>query len=114
MKSLKDIAQGNSTKGISGTVTEQIVCPVCKKVLHDVDLPNKTGVIEDNVYSEGGILIVDSTVTLHCKFEHRHNEQKKTIDTPHELIAVIKAEFDGTGKCILFKIVEIIPGEGGD
>ena len=78
MKSLKDIAQGNSTKATSGTAKEQIVCPVCKKVLHEIDLPNKYGVITDNVYSEGGILIVDSDVAIHCEFEHRHNEQKKT------------------------------------
>ncbi|MGD2247279.1 MAG: hypothetical protein PVF58_02660 [Candidatus Methanofastidiosia archaeon] len=93
--------------------SEKIMCPVCKNVIHTVDLPNKTGVIEDNVYSEGGIVIVDSTVMIHCEFEHRHNEQKKTIDTPHELIAVIKAEFDA-GKCILFEIVEIVDPEKGD
>ncbi|MGD2251090.1 MAG: hypothetical protein PVF58_22055 [Candidatus Methanofastidiosia archaeon] len=114
MNNVKDIAQKKSTKEISGIVKEKIVCPVCKNVLHAIDLPNKTGVIEENVYSEGGILIVDSTVTIHCEFEHRHNEQKKTLDSPHELIAVIKAEFDGSGNCILFEIVEILDLKGGD
>ncbi|MGD2251143.1 MAG: hypothetical protein PVF58_22320 [Candidatus Methanofastidiosia archaeon] len=114
MNNVKDRAQKKSTKEISGIVKEKIVCPVCKNVLHDVDLPNKTGVIEDNVYSEGGIVIVDSAVTIHCEFEHRHNEQKKTITNPHELIAVIKAEFDGTGICILFEIIEILDLKGGD
>jgi hypothetical protein len=32
--------------------SQQFVCPVCKPVLFQCDLPDKTGVITDNVYFE--------------------------------------------------------------
>jgi hypothetical protein len=32
--------------------SQQFLCPVCKPVLPHCDLPNKTGVITDNVYFE--------------------------------------------------------------
>jgi hypothetical protein len=115
MNNLKDCTQGNGTKIISRTAKEQIVCPVCKKVVHECDLPDRDSVITDNVYFGSGILIVDSDVTIHCEFEHSHDEQKNVLDEYHGLIAVIRAQFNVTGECILFEIVEILNQDtGGD
>jgi hypothetical protein len=55
------------------------------------------------------VLIVDSKVTFLCEFEHRYDEDWITIEEPHDLVAVVDAEFDGSGECILFVITEIRP-----
>jgi hypothetical protein len=94
--------------------SEKIVCPICKKVVNEIDLPTKEGVIEDNIYYENDILIVDSDVTIHRKFEHMHDEQKDILDEPHDVIAVIKTHFDENGACTTFEIVELLNPEGGD
>jgi hypothetical protein len=93
--------------------SEKIVCPICKKVVHEIDLPNKEGVIEDNIYFESDILIVDSDVAIHRKFEHMHDEQKNVLDEPHDVIAVLKTHFDETGECTLFEVVELLDPKGG-
>jgi hypothetical protein len=93
--------------------SEKIVCPICKKVVHEIDLPNKEGVITDNLYFESDILIVDSDVTIYREFEHMHDEQKNVLDEPHDVMAVLKTHFDETGECILFEIVELLDPEGG-
>jgi hypothetical protein len=108
MKSLKDIAQKKSTKEISGIAKEKIVCPVCKKVVHEVDLPNKESVIDENLYFEIGILIVDSDVTIYRKFEHMHDEQQGALVEPHDIVGVLKTHFDETGECTVFEIVELL------
>jgi hypothetical protein len=93
--------------------SEKIVCPICKKVVHEIDLPNKEGVITDSIYYESDILIVDSDVTIHRKFEHMHDEQKNVLAEPHDIIAVCTTHFDETGECSSFEIVELLDPEGG-
>lgn len=105
----------NTVKGPKGTkapfnpVEDQLVCPVCKKVLHLKNLPDKESIINDNLYSEGGVRIVDSHVTLRCEFGHWVDEQGNSLDEPHEISSVIVAEFDNKGECALFNIVEVFP-----
>ncbi|MGD2248924.1 MAG: hypothetical protein PVF58_11010 [Candidatus Methanofastidiosia archaeon] len=94
---------------------EQIVCPVCKRVLHPDDVPDMARVIEENLYYTGGVLIVDSEVRIQCEFMHRLDEEGNFLDDPHGLIAIIVTLFDGIGKCTSFEIVEVIDQEkGGD
>ncbi len=86
-----------------------IVCPVCKMVLHEDNLVDLKSVVEDNLYYVGGVLIVGK-VRLHCEFEHRFDEAEVSTDDPHKLVAVVDAEFDESGKCIHFEIVEVLQG----
>ena len=86
-----------------------IVCPVCKRVLHEDNLVDLKSVVEDSLYYIGGVLIVGK-VRLHCEFEHRFDEAEISIDDPHKLVAVVDAVFDGSGKCVHFEIVEVLPG----
>ncbi|MGD2251275.1 MAG: hypothetical protein PVF58_22990 [Candidatus Methanofastidiosia archaeon] len=88
--------------------SEKIVCPVCKRVVHDIDLPNKESVIDENLYFESGILIVDSDVTLYRRFEHMHDEQKGALVQPHDIVGVLKTHFNETGECTVFEIVELL------
>lgn len=92
--------------------SEQIVCPVCKKVLHSDNLPDRNSVITENILYGGGIRIVDSEVRILCQFKHRYDEKCNSLKEPHELIAVILAQFDNEGRCTSFEIVEIL--KGGD
>ncbi|MGD2248343.1 MAG: hypothetical protein PVF58_08030 [Candidatus Methanofastidiosia archaeon] len=88
--------------------SEKIVCPVCKRVVHACDLPNKESVIEENLYFGSDILIVDSDVTLYRKFEHMHDEQKDVVVQPHDIVGVLKTHFNETGECTVFEIVELL------
>jgi hypothetical protein len=95
---------------VNGSVVrsdKEIVCPVCGRQLHDTNLVDAEGIIDDKIYSEGEVLIVDSEVTLLCEFEHRYDEDGVTIEGPHNLVAVVDAEFDGSGECIRFVITDI-------
>ena len=87
----------------------RFVCPVCKRVLHEDNLVDVRSVVEDNLYFVGGVLIVGK-VRLHCEFEHRFNEAEVSIDEPHKLMAVVDAEFDGSGGCVHFEIRKILAG----
>jgi hypothetical protein len=89
---------------------KEIVCPVCGRQLHDMNLVDAEGIIDDKIYAAGGVLIVDSKVRLLCEFEHRYDGDWITIEEPHELVAVVDAEFNGTGECIRFVITDIRPG----
>ena len=97
-------------KGLIETSEKEIVCPVCGRQLHDTNLVDAEGIIDDKIYAAGGVLIVDSKVTFLCEFEHRFDEDWITIEEPHELVAVVDAEFDGAGECIRFVITDIRPG----
>ena len=89
---------------------ERFVCPVCRKPLHKDNLVDARSVVEDNLYYVGGVLIVDCGVQLRCDFEHRFNKKEVSIDDPHKLVAVVDAEFGGSGECVQFEIKEILAG----
>ena len=97
-------------EGLIETSDKEIVCPVCGRQLHDTNVVDAEGIIDDKIYADGGMLIVDSKVKLLCEFEHRYDEDGFTIEESHELVAVVDAEFDGSGECIRFVITEIRPG----
>lgn len=90
---------------------ERIFCPVCGKLLHEDNLVDVKSVVEDNLYYVGGVSIVDCTVHLHCYFEHQFEETETTMDEPHKLMAAVDAEFDRSGVCVQFEIVEVLPAE---
>ncbi|KYK28910.1 MAG: hypothetical protein AYK19_20485 [Theionarchaea archaeon DG-70-1] len=85
-------------------------CPVCKKPLHEDNLVDMKSVVEDNLYYVGGVRIMNFRVPLACDFQHHFDKEEVTIDEPHKLVAVVNAEFDGSGKCVHFDIVEILAG----
>ena len=110
-KRMEEEGHTDSGKGLPEEHTkERIVCPVCGKVLYEDNLVDVKSIVEDNLYYVGGVLIKNYTVLLHCDFEHCFEERDITIDDPHELIAVVSAEFDGSGECVQFEIVEVLPG----
>lgn len=90
---------------------EQIVCPVCKQVVHEDDLPDKDSIILDFLYYKSGIRIFDSDVKMHCQFEHMHDGEGNVLDDSHGVIGIIRTHFNDTGKCDSFEIVEIVKGD---
>jgi hypothetical protein len=105
---IKDSDQEHVKGLIVRSDEKEIVCPVCGRQIHDTNLIDAEGVVDDNLYSEGDVLIVDSEVKLLCEFEHRYDDEDGvTIEGPHELVAVVDAEFDGSGECIRFVITDI-------
>ena len=86
-------------------------CPVCGNPLHETNLPDKESIVKDNLYHEGGVLILSSHVLLRCDFEHLFEKEDITLDEPHELVAFVEAVFDETGECIQFNISEIHPAK---
>jgi len=87
----------------------RFICPVCRKSLHEDNLVNMKSIVEDNLYYVGGVCIVGD-VQLYCDFEHQFDKEEVTMNEPHKLVAVVNAEFDGSGACIQFKIVEVLAG----
>lgn len=88
----------------------RIFCPVCRKLLHEDNLVDVKSIVEDNLYFVGGVRIMNSRVPLACDFQHRFDKGGVTLDEPHELVAVVTAEFDGSGACIQFEIVDVLAG----
>ncbi len=89
---------------------DTLICPVCGRPLYEDNLVDAQSVVEDNLYDMGGVRIVDCTVHLECDFTHQFDEEGFTLDEPHNLVAVVDAEFDETGECIRFAITEILTG----
>ncbi|KYK29602.1 MAG: hypothetical protein AYK19_19490 [Theionarchaea archaeon DG-70-1] len=88
----------------------RFICPVCKKPLHEDNLVDMKSIVKDNLYYVGGIRIMNSRVPIACDFQHRLDKGGVTLDEPHELVAVVTAEFDGSGACIQFEIAEVLAG----
>jgi len=87
------------------------ICPVCRGPLHTTNLVDVKSIVEDNLYYEGGVLLVDCPVKLHCNFEHRYHKEGFTLDEPHNLVAVVEAVFNNKGNCIHFAILEVHSGK---
>ena len=97
---------------VEGIKRKEFPCRVCGKILRKRNLPGVKDVIEDGLYSNGNISIVNSTVVLECQFPHYYcEEEDATVDEIHDVVAVIKAVFDDKGKCALFDILEIRSAE---
>jgi hypothetical protein len=103
----KDI---DSEHGTSILSDRKVVCPVCGSQLHEINLVDKEGIIDEMLYSYEGLLIVDSEVTLLCECEHRYDEEEFTLGDPHKIVTVVDAVFDGSEECTQFEITEIRPG----
>ena len=95
---------------VQSPVPAGIVCPVCGKSL-DKNVPTKTEIIDNELY-DGELRIVDSRVTIQYPFDHYFDEEEKmTMEEPHQLTVFIGAEFDGAGVCTAFTILRVCPGE---
>ena len=101
----------DGTEDQDGNLSEKksFVCPVCGKLLHEVNLPDKESIIEDSLYHVDGVRIVNSQVQLLCDFVHRFEKEEVTLDKPHDLTGLVIAVFDGLGNCIQFNLVEVYP-----
>jgi len=90
----------------------KITCPVCGNPLGALNLPCKESVVEESLYSDGNILIVNSDIVIKCEFDHCRNEEDGTsLDDPHLLVSVIDMTFDSQGECTHFAIKEIHPSK---
>ena len=101
----------DGTEDQDGNIREKksFVCPVCGKLLHEVNLPDQESIIEDSLYYVDGFRIVNSQIQLHCDFEHRFEKEEQTLDEPHGLTGLVNVVFDGLGNCIQFNLVEVYP-----
>jgi len=88
---------------------KRLVCPVCGKSLHEVNLPDQESIIEDSLYYVDGVRIVNSQVQLLCDFVHRFEKEEQTLDEPHDLTGLVNAVFDGLGNCTQFNLVKVHP-----
>jgi len=111
----KDTDSGKSekkdgTEDQDGNLREKnFVCPVCGKLLHEVNLPDQKSIIEDSLYYVDGVRIVNSQVQLLCDFVHRFEKEEVTLDEPHDLVGLVIVVFDGLGNCIQFNLVKVHP-----
>jgi uncharacterized radical SAM superfamily Fe-S cluster-containing enzyme len=88
---------------------KSFVCPVCGKLLHEVNLPDMRSIIEDTLYHVDGVRIVNSQIQLYCDFEHRFEKEEQTLDEPHGLTGLVNVVFDELGTCIQFNLVKVYP-----
>lgn len=86
---------------------KKVMCPVCGEEINEDNLPEVKGVIEDNLYYLGGVVIVSSSVQLLVDCWHELTSGGITLDDQHPLTAVIACRFDGEGKCVHFEVTEI-------
>ena len=88
------------------------VCPVCGKELCN-QLPCRESVLGDSLILTEYVCIVNSEVTVECRFYHERDEADEDtfLEEPHKLVAVIRMVFDSTGVCTVFDIVDIRVGD---
>ncbi len=97
---------------ISAQKEKRFTCPVCGKSLGEDNLPDAESSIQDNLYDcSNKTIIINSKVTLKHEFPHFRDEDDVALEFPHDLVAVIEAEFDRRGECVSFAIQEILPHE---
>jgi hypothetical protein len=84
------------------------VCPVCGKESCN-QLPCRESVLGDSLILTKYVRIVNSEITVECRFYHEHDEADEDtfLEEPHKLVAIIKMVFDNTGVCTVFDIVDI-------
>ena len=88
----------------------KVICPVCGGPLGALNLPCKESVVEEKLYSDGDISIINSRIVVKCEFDHCRNEEDGTsLDDPHLLVSVIDMTFDNQGECTHFAIKEVHP-----
>lgn len=90
---------------------KRLFCPVCGQILHERNLPDMQSIIYENLYAQGGVRIGTPKVRLYCNFEHYFDEEGLTMDNPHDLVGIADAEFDKSGECTAFELVEICPAD---
>ena len=99
----------------SGKECVTFVCPVCGKSVSNPHLPDVQSVITEEWYFVQRTRIVSSKVVFEHEFDHCHDEEEDSgMEELHKVVAVISAEFDGTGKCTVFDILEIRPCDTED
>ncbi len=106
---MEDRKDGTEDQDDNPREKKSFVCPVCGKLLHEVNLPDQESIIEDSLYYVDGVRIVNSQVQLLCDFVHRFEKEEVTLDEPHDLTGLVIAVFDGVGNCIQFNLVEVYP-----
>ncbi len=96
---------------MSGDKAKEFICPVCGGILGKRNLPDAEAVIDNEIYYCTESRIINSTVILEHSFNHYYNEEEDHVmDEPHNLRAVIEAEFDNSKKCTAFCVVRVYPG----
>jgi len=90
-------------------------CPVCGKSVSKPHLPDVQNVITEGWYFVQKTRIVSSKVIFEHEFDHYRDEEENIgMEESHTVVTVISAEFDGTGECTVFDILEIRPCDTED
>ena len=99
----------------SGKEHMTFVCPVCGKLVSEPHLSDVQSVIPEGWYFVRRTRIVSSKVVFGIEFDHCHDEEEDSgMEESHIAVTVISAEFDGTGECTVFGILEIRPCDTED
>ncbi len=88
---------------------KRLICPVCRKEIDEVNLPDAKSLVEDSLFL-AGLVVVDSSVCFLIDIEHWYEEAEITLENPHELTAVVNCEFDSQGAYIHFEVKGVRAG----
>ncbi len=69
---------------------KRVICPVCGKEIHEVNLPDVKSIVEDNL-PWGGLVLVDSSACFLINCEHRYEDAEKTWITRMNLLQLLCA-----------------------
>jgi len=95
-------------KDIDRPVT--FACPMCGKLMSEPRLLDVQSVITKGWYFVQKIRIFDSKVVFEYEFDHYRDEEEDIgMEESNTAVAVISTEFDGTGECTVFDILEERP-----
>ena len=90
-------------------------CLVCGKLMSEPHLLDVQSVITKGGYFVQKTRIVSSKVIFEHEFDHYRDEEENIgMEESHTVVTVISAEFDGTGECTVFDILEICPCDTED
>lgn len=88
---------------------DQFVCPVCKKVLGSINLPDKETIVDDELYDWFKGRFFQCSTQMRYPLVHGFNEETGSpLADPHTVMMVIEMVFNSVGECIVFGIVDIV------
>lgn len=86
----------------------QFTCPVCGKLIGDMNLPTQENIIEEKLREEG-ITFPNFALTMAFESCHIFDGNEKVLDDVHPISFAIDIVYDSAGKCITFEVVGVNP-----
>ncbi len=84
-----------------------VICLVCRKLLHYENLPTMEGVVEENLHAKSDVTIVNK-VQLYCNFDQCHDKDSTFLRDFHGVARIFEAEVDNAG-VMHFDVVGVGP-----